>query len=114
MKRLFITVCSIALIYNYALAQDSDASLARVDRNDATAKAKTSAVEVKKTNVAESDNKTVRPAFILPAKSSMLDNKVGPNGEALLMKKNKYYYIDQTGKKIKVRSSELKDKPKSS
>ena len=55
--------------------------------------------------------------FILPdysGKHSILNNKVGPNGEELFMKKNKYYYIDGAGKKVKARRTDLTDKPKSS
>ena len=41
--------------------------------------------------------------------SSTID-KVGPNGEQLFMERGKYYYMDEDGKKVKVKKSEVRDK----
>ena len=37
-------------------------------------------------------------------------DKVGPNGEQLFMERGKYFYMDENGKKVKVKKSEVKDK----
>lgn len=37
-------------------------------------------------------------------------DKVGPNGEKLFMERGKYFYIDEDGKKVKVKKSEVRDK----
>jgi hypothetical protein len=37
-------------------------------------------------------------------------DKVGPNGEELFMERGKYYYINDEGKKVKVKKSEVRDK----
>jgi hypothetical protein len=36
-------------------------------------------------------------------------DKVGPNGEKLFMERGKYYYINDEGKKVKVKKSEVRD-----
>lgn len=61
---------------------------------------------------------TASPAFDLTVVRKNADrsvlNKVGPNGEDLILKKNKYFYFNEKGKKIKVRNSSLRDRPKHS
>ena len=37
-------------------------------------------------------------------------DKVGPNGEQLFMERGKYFYMDENGKKVKVKKSEVRDK----
>lgn len=37
-------------------------------------------------------------------------DKVGPNGEKLFMERGKYYYMNEEGKKVKVKKSEVRDK----
>ena len=37
-------------------------------------------------------------------------DKVGPNGEQLFMEREKYFYMDENGKKVKVKKSEVRDK----
>ena len=37
-------------------------------------------------------------------------DKVGPNGEQLFMERGKYFYMDENGKKDKVKKSEVRDK----
>ncbi|WP_276374796.1 hypothetical protein [Chryseolinea sp. H1M3-3] len=39
-------------------------------------------------------------------------DKVGPNGEKLFMERGKYYYMNDEGKKVKVKKSEVRDKSK--
>lgn len=37
-------------------------------------------------------------------------DKVGPNGEELFMERGKYFYINEDGRKVKVKKSEVRDK----
>lgn len=37
-------------------------------------------------------------------------DKVGPNGEKLFMERGKYFYIDDEGRKVKVKKSDVRDK----
>ena len=37
-------------------------------------------------------------------------DKVGPNGEKLFMERRRYYYMDENGKKVKVKKSDVRDK----
>ena len=40
--------------------------------------------------------------------------KVGPQGEELILKGNRFYYLNEKGKKVKVRKNDLKSRPKHS
>ncbi len=128
MKKLFTTACIAAwLTICPAKAQSQDALLVRNDKE-----------EVKKTNedrdriekeglkinTSETNHPgkpadkiepvNVRTEFYKSEKRSPLAGKVGPNGEELFLKGSKYYYINSEGKKVKVKSSRLKDSPKHS
>jgi len=115
MKKVFTLACSAAMIFNFVQGQDTP--LAKIDEREST---KTSAtkVEAQVLDVEEvSAEKKSESTFKLPdysEKRSILKTKVGPNGEELFMKKNKYYYIDGAGKKVKARRTDFTDKPKSS
>lgn len=125
MKKLFTLACGVALIAGctVAHAQAEDSALARVDRKKNASKEEP-AKNVTVTEVEEGENLkqvNVAPAtkFVVPpaatdrnSKDAILNNKVGPNGEELFMKKNSYYYINNDGKKVKVKKSMLKDKAK--
>jgi len=115
MKKVFTLACSVAMICNFAHGQD--ATLAKIDERESTTNAATK-VEVKVSDVEEvATEKKSESTFILPdysEKHSILKTKVGPNGEELFMKKNKYYYIDGAGKKVKARRTDFTDRPKSS
>jgi hypothetical protein len=117
MKWLFTTVYSTVLTFNFAFAQSTDAPLARIEQKE-TAVTKTAAADIKLTDAKETGRDEVttatRPAFVMPAPTSQTSKKVGPKGEELFMKRNRYYYLNDAGKKIKVKSSELRDIPKSS
>ena len=39
-----------------------------------------------------------------------VEDKVGPNGEAVFMENGKYYYMNEAGEKKKIKKSELQDK----
>jgi len=120
MKRLFTTACGVALICNFALAQSADTTLARIEPKENIAKETTSltgenpVTKIKEASTDDSENEATTSTFKLPTKSPAFENKVGPNGEELFIRKHKFYYINGAGKKIKIKSSELRDKPKSS
>jgi hypothetical protein len=40
------------------------------------------------------------------------EKKVGPQGEDLIMKGHRFYYLNEKGKKVKVRKNEMKAMPK--
>ncbi len=122
MKKLFILAWSVAMmsIFTLAHAQTRDTALARIDpkksneKNEALLKAdQVSAEETKATATTAPTAK-----FILPApatdKSSILNTKVGPNGEDLWIENNEIYYLNAEGVKVKVDKSALKNKPKHS
>jgi len=116
MKMVFTLACGVAMICNFAYGQDT--TLAKIDKMEHTTKKDvTTKAEIQVLDVEVSVEKKSESTFKVPdysGKHSILNNKVGPNGEALFMKKNKYYYMDGAGKKIKVRRTDLTDKPKSS
>src|SRR5687767_2306270 len=117
MKMVLTLACSAAIICNFAQGQDT--TLAKIDKPESTIK-KNAATEIEASVLdveKVSAEKKSESTFKLPdnsGKHSILNNKVGPNGEELFMKKNKYYYIDSAGKKVKARRTNLTDKPKSS
>ena len=51
------------------------------------------------------DQTMERPNEIVP-----VEGKEGPNGEAIFMENGKYYYMNEEGKKKKIKEAELKDK----
>ena len=116
MKMVLTLACGIAMICNLAAAQDT--TLAKIEKTDpATKKKVVTEAQTRELVVEEAYAERVETKFTLPddsGKRSVLNNKVGPHGEALFMKNNKYYYLDDAGKKIKVKRIDLTDKPKSS
>ena len=125
MKKLFTLACGVALIagFSVAHAQTEDSAIARVDSKknapkeepakDVTITGEEENESLKQVNVAPSTKFIVPPAATdKNSKDAILNNKVGPNGEELFMKKNSYYYINSDGKKVKAKKSMLKDKAK--
>ena len=115
MKMVFTLACCVAVVSNLAQAQDT--TLAKIDKMESTKKKASTEMEKPVTYVEEVSPEKSGATFKLPdysEKNSILNNKLGPNGEELFMEKNKYYYIDGAGKKIKAKRSDLTDKPKSS
>ena len=51
------------------------------------------------------DQTMERPNEIVP-----VEGKQGPNGEAIFRENGKYYYMNEAGKKKKIKESELQDK----
>jgi hypothetical protein len=128
MKQLSTLLCSIALLctFSFTLAQSQDTALARIDDNAKVKKTDGRTSELKKPSAtlreeSQADEQNVAPGvkFVVPdskrnSNRSILDTKVGPNGEELFMESNDYYYLDGTGQKVKTNTKELKDKPKHS
>ena len=53
----------------------------------------------------QTDQSGERPSEITP-----VEDKVGPNGEAIFKENGKYYYMNEAGEKKKIKKSELQDK----
>jgi hypothetical protein len=53
----------------------------------------------------QTDQATESPADMTP-----VEDKEGPNGEAVFMENGKYYYMNEAGEKTKIKKSELRDK----
>ena len=51
------------------------------------------------------DQTTERPNEMVP-----VEGKEGPNGEAIFRENGKYFYMNEAGKKKKIKESELRDK----
>ena len=123
MKKLFILAWSVALmsIFTLAHAQTRDTALARIDPKKSAEKNETltkgDQITAEETTAVKT---TASPTtkFILPVpatdKSSILNTKVGPNGEDLWIENNEIYYINAEGVKVKVDKAALKNKPKHS
>jgi hypothetical protein len=117
MKIVFTLACGVAMICNFAQGQDT--TLAKLDKMESTIKVNATTEEATLVPTVEkaSAEKKSESTFKMPdysGKHSILNNKVGPKGEELFIKRNKYYYIDGSGKKVKASRTNLTDKPKSS
>ena len=53
------------------------------------------------------DQSMERPNEMVP-----VEGKLGPKGETVFKENDKYYYIDEKGKKAEIQESELQSKPK--
>jgi hypothetical protein len=124
MKKLSTLLSSIAVICFFTLnAYAQDTAIARIDNNAILKKVNPPTTEsMNASKTSESSTEEVAPStkFVVPevrdrnSKGSILDRKVGPNGEDVFMDKSGYYYHDATGKKVRAAVNELKDKPKHS
>ena len=47
-----------------------------------------------------------------PNEMTPVEDKTGPNGEAIFQENGKYYYMNEGGEKAKIKKSKLKDKSK--
>ena len=125
MKKLsgFLFSVAVLFIFSTAHAQTQDTALARID-NKAMMKMADGPI-TESTNLPEEGEtmgEIAAPAvkFIVPetrdrkSESSVLDSKAGPSGEDIQRDKNGYYFIDDAGKKIRIDTKDLRDKPKHS
>jgi len=126
MKKLFLIACSAAMmsICSMAQAQVQDTSSTDFNRPEPIEQGQqddnNTQSDDMKTRDAErvddqqgqatdqqlqQDAETMKENF----EGSTID-KVGPNGEKLFMERGKYFYMDENGKKVKVKKSEVRDK----
>lgn len=99
------------------------AGIAVYGQNDATLAKNHKPKGVEASIPSTSDEKIVKaPLEIAPVditsfkiiRRTVTENKVGPNGEDLIIKGNKFYYLDGNEKKVKVRKTDLKEMAKHS
>lgn len=131
MKKILAIACSAALLHigSPAQSQTLDSTLARNDTNGAAKKSEENVAggekasnkmpQVEENTVSTEDKSAVK--FKVPVskvskkeKGFSWNDKVGPNGEELWMKRNKYYYTNTEGKKVKAKIRDLKNGPKHS
>jgi hypothetical protein len=98
---MFLTAC-------IAVYGQNDATLAKNVQPAAMDVAEPTSVDEKITN-APVEIAPVSNASFKIIKRTPAESKVGPNGEDLIMKGHRFYYLDVTGKKVKVRKAEMKD-----
>lgn len=125
MKKLFLIACSAAMmsICSLAQAQVQDTSSTDFNRPEPIEQGQ-------QDNNTQSDDMKTRDAERVDDQQgqatdqqlqqdaeAMKENfegstidKVGPNGEKLFMERGKYFYMDENGKKVKVKKSEVRDK----
>lgn len=124
MKKLstLLTGVAVLCIFTLAQAQSQDTALARID-NKSIQKANrplNESVNLSEERPSEQVEVAPQVKFIVPeakdrnSNGSILNNKVGPNGEEVLMDRKGYYYFDGTRQKVRVNSNALRDKPKTS
>lgn len=121
MKKLLLIVCSVAMMSISALAQVQQQDTSSIDNNAQPP------VEERDENTQSDDMKTEDAERTGDQEQSteeelqkdveaMQENfegstidKVGPNGEKLFMERGKYFYIDDEGRKVKVKKSDVRD-----
>jgi hypothetical protein len=124
MKNLSALLSGVAVLFliSTAHAQPQDTALARIDNKITPKKTERSIGGPEKISEPSVEEVEAVPQvkFVVPetknrnSKQSIIDGKVGPNGEELLMDKNGYYYFDEAGQKVRTSVEALKDKPKHS
>lgn len=114
MKKLF-TMVSSAMLFTAGITVygQSAATLAKNDQPARIQATKSTASNLK-IEKAPLEVAPVNNASFTIIKRTTTETKVGPNGEDLIIKGNRFYYLDEKGKKVKVRKSELKEMAKHS
>ena len=118
----FLFIATILAFYPTAQAQSQDTALARIDTKEIQKKADKPFNEaVRSSDNLSVENEAVAPQvkFVVPeardrSSKGILDTKAGPNGEDVQMDKQGYYYLDDGGKRVRIDSKALRDKPKHS
>lgn len=120
MKNLLATICSVAMIGICSLtqAQDQDTVSTNVNATPQVEQGDNTQSDDMKTEDAErtddqtessSDQEVQNDADAMQQnfEGATID-KVGPNGEKLFMERGKYFYINEMGKRVKVKKSEVR------
>jgi carboxypeptidase C (cathepsin A) len=118
----FLLTVTVLFFFPTAQAQSQDTALARIDTKELQKKTDKPSNETRKSSEDVSvENEAVAPQvkFVVPevrdkTSKGILDTKAGPNGEDIQMDKQGYYYLDEAGKKVRIDSKALRDKPKHS
>jgi hypothetical protein len=117
----FLHVCSLAFAQNQEIASVKYSSVKKTEKADnihtPPTKEAVIANEEGTTDVAKIESSNfdhARASYEMRKDHKKFDinNKVGPNGEEIFLKGSKYYYLNDKGKKVKVKNAQLKDKPK--
>lgn len=123
MEKMFGFLLSVAVLFLFSATQalSQDSALARVDTKSTPKAEKPLTEPATSTEIlSESGEAVPQVKFVVPetrdrsSKGLILDNKVGPNGEDIQMDKKGYYFLDDAGKKVRIESKALRDKPKHS
>ena len=121
MKKLTTSlfIASALSVCTLAQAQSQDTAIARIDNTKKTEGLQATGSSPK--NEVVSDQIAVEPnaKFVLPKSQEknakgLLNDKVGPQGEEVFKENRKFYYLNSEGQKVKIKSTELRDKPKHS
>jgi len=129
MKKFIAIACGAAVLHLCALAFAQNQEIASVKYSSVKKTEKADNINTSPTKEAVIENKEgtkdapkiessnfdqVRISYQLRQdhKKYDINNKVGPNGEEIFLKGSKYYYLNDKGKKVKVKNAQLKDKPK--
>jgi hypothetical protein len=117
----FLHVCSVAFAQNQEIASVTYTSVKKTEKVDIVSTSPTrEAIREKEegtkdaAKIESSNFDHARASYELRKDHKKFDinNKVGPNGEEIFLKGSKYYYLNDKGKKVKVKNAQLKDKPK--
>ena len=117
MKKILALVCSVALmgICSLATAQVQDTASTNIDTQPPIEQqgedTQSDDVKTREAEDQSADQQLQNDVDAMERnfEGSTID-KVGPNGEELFMERGKYYYINDEGKKVKVKKSEVRDK----
>lgn len=122
MKKVFTLLCSVAMIGICSLAQAQDQDTASTNLNSQPAVEEntdnTQSDDMKTQDAERADEQPQSTDEQLEKDAETMENnfegatidKVGPKGEKLFMERGKYYYMNEEGKKVKVKKSEVRDK----
>ncbi len=122
MKKLLLIVYSVAMMSISALAQVQQQDTSSTDHNaqpQVEQRDENTQSDDMKTEDAErtGDQEQSTEEELQKDAEAMQENfegstidKVGPNGEQLFKERGKYFYIDDEGRKVKVKKSDVRDK----
>jgi hypothetical protein len=117
----FLHICSLAFGQNQEIASVTYTSVKKTEKVDNVSTPSMTEGIIEKeegtkdaAKIESSNFDHARASYELRKDHKKFDinNKVGPNGEEIFLKGSKYYYLNDKGKKVKIKSIQLKDKPK--